>query len=121
MTKQFRLQQLRGNVRAVDGNERAAGARTGFVNCLGDQLFAGAAFSGNQDRGTRGRYLLDQPKDFLHDVRTSDDGAAINFPAHRPPQRLALFFLASLFDAGSYSGNDLFILKWLANAAESAF
>ena len=58
MTEKFRLQQLGRNVRAVYGNERAVGPRTGFVNCFGDQLFAGPAFSGNQNRGTGGRNLF---------------------------------------------------------------
>ena len=91
------------------------------MNRFRDQFFSSSAFARDQDRGARGRYLLNHPKHFLHDVRASDDRPAIDFAAHRLSQRSTLFFFAPSLDAGSHGGADVLVLKRLADATERAF
>ena len=68
MTEQLGFQKLGWNIRAIHGDESTVGARARLVNCFGDQLFAGAALAGDQDRRAGRRHLLHQPENFLHDV-----------------------------------------------------
>src|ERR1051326_4272583 len=90
------------------------------MNRLGNQFLPGTAFTGNQNRRTRRGYLFHQPKYFLHHFRAANDSAAINLATHGLAQRTPfLFFAAALYPRGDRGGN-VFILKWLADAAEGA-
>ena len=66
VAKNFAFHQRVRNRGAVDGNERLGGARAEFVNGSRQQFLAGAAFTGNQNRGGAGSHQLGQPEDLLH-------------------------------------------------------
>jgi len=51
---------------AIDGHERPAAPRTAFVDRLGGQFLAGAAFAGQQHAGFGGTYPLNEAKHLLH-------------------------------------------------------
>ncbi len=90
------------------------------MNCFRDQLLARTAFAGNENRRARGCHLFDQAKNFLHDVRAPNHGAAIDFTAHRLSQGSSFLLLATPLNSRSHRGADVFVLKRLANAVESA-
>ena len=50
VAEEFTLQQFRRQGGAVHGDEGAAAPRAGIVDALGEKLFAGAAFSLDEDR-----------------------------------------------------------------------
>jgi hypothetical protein len=57
VAEQLRLDQLLGDRRAVDGDEGALGAPRDTVDVAGDDLLAGAAFAGDEQRCARLRKL----------------------------------------------------------------
>ena len=71
VAEQLRLEQVLGDGAAVDGDERALGARRAAVELARDQLLAGAGLAGDEHRDVGGRDLLDLAEDLLHARRTS--------------------------------------------------
>src|ERR1700734_563369 len=55
MTKEFTLQQIERNGSAIQPYEGPPAPRAEVMNCVRDQLLAGASFSLNKNRGIRGR------------------------------------------------------------------
>src|SRR5690349_5603556 len=98
MAEHLRLQKLRRYVRRVDGDEGLGGARAVHVNGARDKLLARARLARDEDCRARGRDLLDELEDRIHLLRTPDDRAALDAPAHRAPERLPLFVLAPPLD-----------------------
>ncbi len=66
MPEQLRFEQLVRDRRAVDGNKRSAPPHALLMQGAGDQLFAGAGFTGDQDSGIGDRVGLDLAKDLQH-------------------------------------------------------
>src|SRR5438309_708492 len=60
------LQKVLRNGSIIHRNKWIVSSRTLLMNCLRDQLFSGAAFTGDENRNVRWRYAFDESKDFLH-------------------------------------------------------
>ena len=73
MAEEFAFEDLRGESGAVDGNQLGGGAAAEVMHGAGDEFFAGAAFTFDQNRGARGRDLLDGVDDLFHGVRLAED------------------------------------------------
>jgi hypothetical protein len=73
VSEELRFEKGLREGRAGDLDERGVPAGTPLVNRLGDQLLARSALSGDQDRGLRGRDLLDEPEDLEHLGASADD------------------------------------------------
>ena len=73
VAEQFRLQQLRGDRRGVERDERAIGARAVPVQCARDQLLAGAGLSGHEHREARAGQAADRAEHLLHRRRLAED------------------------------------------------
>ena len=59
VAEQLGLDQVRRDGAAVDGDERAAAALAAIVDRPGDELLARSRLAYDEDRGRRGRHLLD--------------------------------------------------------------
>jgi hypothetical protein len=66
VAEQLGFQQVLRDRRRVQGDERLLSARAVFMEGARDQLLAGAAFPGNQDRHVRLRQAADGAEYFLH-------------------------------------------------------
>ena len=64
--EEFTFEEVFGNRRAVDGEERPAGALAVIVDGAGNQLFSCAAFARDERRGVRGGKLPNQFENVLH-------------------------------------------------------
>jgi len=73
MAEQLALQELRGDGRAVDGDEHPVRARGKVMDGPGHELLPRAAFPGDQHRGVCVGHLLDQGEDLLDRVADADD------------------------------------------------
>ena len=67
------LEQVRREVARVDRHERAVGARGVRVDRARDELLAGSALAGDQNRRPAGRSLDDQVEHLLHPRAAADD------------------------------------------------
>src|SRR5579863_3273197 len=59
MAKKLAFQKIQRDGRAIHSHKRPSGPRAEVVNRVGDQLFAGACFSLDQDGRVRRRYAFD--------------------------------------------------------------
>src|ERR1044071_2462497 len=66
VAEEFALNEVLGHGRAVDANERRAGARAFAINGARDKLLAGTALTLNQDGGLGSRNLADKLANVLH-------------------------------------------------------
>src|SRR4051812_28408359 len=73
VAKELRLDQILGNRGAVDLDERPLRPFAVVVNCIGNQFFAGAVFTLDQDVRFAGRNTLDQLEQLLHLLAFADD------------------------------------------------
>ena len=73
VAEQFALQQLRRKGGAVNDDQLLLRPAAQVVQRPGHQLLAGAALAFNQNRGARGRHLLDGFDDRLHHLRLAED------------------------------------------------
>jgi hypothetical protein len=73
VAEQLRLEQLARDGRAIDGDEGAVGAAAAGVDPSRDQLLAGAALAGDQDRGGAGGDAVGDLERAGHRRRTVDD------------------------------------------------
>ena len=78
VAEQFAFQQAFAQRAAVDAHERAAAARAGLMDRLGDQFLAGAGLAQQQHRGIRARHLprqLDRPSAWPDSSRSGPESA----------------------------------------------
>ena len=73
VAEQLGFDQVTGNGRHVDGDERAVLALAIVVQGLGNQFLAGAAFAQNQYVYVGRRHATDRLVNFLHLRRPADD------------------------------------------------
>src|SRR5438270_8113570 len=73
MTEQFRLDQLFGNRRAVDVDERLIGARRQSMQRSRDDLFAAAVFAVDQHAARRRRRAANLLLEFFHRLAFADE------------------------------------------------
>ncbi len=73
VTEELRLEQLRGDRRRVQRDERRVRARRVVVQGPRDELLAGARFAGNQHSHARARQPADRLEHVLHRGRLADD------------------------------------------------
>src|ERR1039457_223078 len=73
VTEKFALEEGLRDVRAVQGEEWFAGAVRARVNRARDELLARARFAADENRGVRGRDLLDEPEEVAHGGALADD------------------------------------------------
>src|SRR5246127_3248106 len=59
VAKKLAFQKIQRDRRAIHSHKRPSAPRAEVVNRVGDQLFAGACFSLDQDGGARRRYAFD--------------------------------------------------------------
>jgi len=71
VAEQLAFEQLAGQARAVDGDERSRVARAPAVDRPGDHAFAGAAFAEHQDVGVAGGDLAGGIEQIGHRRRTA--------------------------------------------------
>ena len=76
VAEEFAFEQVFGDRRAVDGDERLVHAGAVLENGAGDEFLAGAAFAGDQDGRAGRRDLADELVNLLHCGRIADDGLA---------------------------------------------
>jgi hypothetical protein len=82
VAEQLRLQE-RGRQRgAVEGDERALGARPQAVERARQELLAGAALAHDEDRGVGGGHPLDERDELHHRRRVADQLAEAARPLH---------------------------------------
>ena len=77
VAEQFRFQQVFGDGRAVDGDERLFSARRAAVHVARQHFLAGAAFAGDQHRGVGRGDLLGELDHLRHRRVTPDHFARI--------------------------------------------
>src|SRR5207249_7643936 len=77
VAEELALEQRLRDGGAVERDQRAVGARAPVVDRLGDQLLAGAALTGDEDRGAELRDGFDRLEDLLHLRRAADDVADV--------------------------------------------
>src|SRR5207244_1678565 len=75
VAEKLALQDAGGQGSTVHLDERPRGARTVFVNRLGEQSFAGAAFAADQHRRRAGRYLSSETEQLAQRRPAADDAA----------------------------------------------
>jgi hypothetical protein len=73
VAEQLAFDQVRRQGSAVDFDQGPGVAGTQLVNRPGDEFFAHAGLTQNQDRGVGGGDLLDPEKDGLEDIALPDD------------------------------------------------
>ena len=78
MPEKFTLQQVLRNGPAIDGDERAGFAGAATVDGARYQFFTSSAFTNDQYRSVRGRYLLDRAEHSLH-LRAGTDNFVESF------------------------------------------
>ena len=100
MPEQLRLDQLLGDGRAVDLDERLRGARGAAMDFARHELLAGARFAGDEDRGFRRRGQLDLRLELLHRRRLADELVVARFAL----AQLADFLLELLLPDGVADG-----------------
>ena len=88
--EQLRFQQVVRQRRAVQLEQRPAGARRVVVDGAGDQLLAGAGFAPHQHRGVPLRHLPHLLEHPLHRLAVADHAVEAVLAAHRAPQAVAL-------------------------------
>ena len=66
MAEELAFEQVLGQGRAVDRDQRPAARDVAEVNRLGDELLAGAGFAGDQDGAGRGSNPCNALEDFGH-------------------------------------------------------
>src|SRR6185295_8052999 len=71
--EELALEERFGDGGAVHGDEGPVGAAAVGMNRLGDELFAGAAFAGDEDRRVGRRDLHDAYQHVADGLRTADD------------------------------------------------
>ena len=72
VAEEFRLEQILGNRRRIDGNEGLVGARAVAVQRTGNQFLAAARLAIDQHGGVRKRQTTDGAKHFLHGRRLTE-------------------------------------------------
>src|SRR5206468_9368739 len=75
VTEQLGLEQLLGERRAVDGDERLALTWRPLVHEVGDHFLAGPRLAGDEHRGLRGSHAPDRAQNLLPGAREPDDPA----------------------------------------------
>jgi hypothetical protein len=86
MAEQFAFHQPLGNGCAVDADKRMGTAVAQVVNRLGNELFTGSGFAGDQDRAIRYGNLGKIVFQFQHGIGFADDGGTILVPIRRRGQ-----------------------------------
>ena len=72
MAEEFAFEQVFGDGAAIDGDHLALAARAVFVHGLGDELLAGAALAGDEDRRIRARHPAHQFENLLQGAGNPD-------------------------------------------------
>ncbi len=90
MAEELVLQQVVGDRRAVDRQEHLAGCRSDGMQRAGDQLLAGARFTGDQHGAPRGSNLADQGLDRLHRRALADQGLDVDLAVELATEGLVL-------------------------------
>ena len=85
-TEQFAFQQGLGQGRAIERYEGPARPRAGEMEGLGRHLFAGAAFSGDEDVHQAVANALHQADDLLDPVSRADNAMGRILVLHLPPE-----------------------------------
>ena len=86
VAEELALEERLGDRRAVEGDETRGGARTQVVDRARDDLLAGAALAGDQDRGLRGGDLVDQAVKLEHPRGLADELLEPAAADHLAPQ-----------------------------------
>ena len=73
VTEQLRFDELAGNRRHVDGDERTLAAPAEIVEHPGDQLLAASRFARDENREIALRQASEHPVDVLHRRRAADE------------------------------------------------
>ncbi len=73
VAEQFGFEEVLGNRRRVDGDERLVGPRAVAVQGARDQFLAAARFAGDQHGGVRQSQTADGAEDFLHGWRLAEN------------------------------------------------
>src|ERR1700678_2060928 len=73
VTEQFTFQEIKGNSRAIQLDERTSASRAYIVNGMGDEFLACASFALNQNRGVGGRNRANQVQRFDQSRAAPDD------------------------------------------------
>ena len=74
MTKQLAFHQFFGNRRTIERHKIGISTRRLIMQCLRDQLLAGAGFAIDHHRRRRIRDRLDQLTDLAHRLAVANDG-----------------------------------------------
>ena len=99
VAENFAFHQRFGNRGAIDGDERAAGARRKLVNAARDDFLARAGFAGDQNGGGARRGHFHDAHDFLHRLGSADEIAEASGFAELPLQDRELARVARFFEA----------------------
>ena len=96
VAEQLRLDQILGDRRAVDLDERALGARTPVVQGVGDELLAGAVLALDEHVGVARRHGVHQLEQLAHHLALADHRAHAVGIAELGPQLLVRHPLVDL-------------------------
>src|SRR6185436_7362276 len=120
MAEEFRFEQFGRKIRGVHGDERLVRAQALVMNRARDQLFAGAALSGDQHGASGRRDLFYERKYFTHLLAASDDLARHGAAFESLSQRAPLFVFPAAANPGGNELENFAVVEWLAYAGERA-
>ena len=121
MSEQVRLEEVRGQIPRIHGNERPIRPRRILVERPGDELLAGAALAVDQNCRAARRGLDDQVEHLPHPGALADDLAeAVRMRLQVLPQRAVLDDEAPLRQRVAEHREHLVVLERLADVVEGA-
>ena len=116
VSEEFGLDELSGNGRAVQRNERTARSRASIVKSAGNKFLAGAGFTKNAHTRFAGRDTVDLRHDFLHGIAGPDHFMFSESLAELAIFRFELLEFESIFDCQK----KLVRRDWFLEKVESA-